>query len=100
MSALPHHSDPALPTLSTVAFRLTVATCLLFILGALVMLVQGAAGQVLMMLAMLAWLVASWSGLFGVAQAKPKKKAFNIFLFSLCGPLMTMLLTMTLLTLL
>ena len=99
MSTLPQHSDPAVPMLSTLAFRLTTATCLLAVLGALVMSVHNA-GRLLMMLAMLMWLVASWSGLFGAAQAKPKKKAFNIFLFSLCGPLMTMLLTMTLITLL
>lgn len=99
MSTLPHHSDPAVPTLSTVAFRLTAASCLLAFLGALVMTVHDA-GRLLMMLAMLMWLVASWSGLFGAAQAKPKKKAFNIFLFSLCGPFLTMLLTMTLITLL
>jgi hypothetical protein len=88
-----------MPLLTTLALRITMVTCLLLVAALPVMRVQFDLGALLVMVAFLGWFIASWCGLFGVARAKPKTKAINVFLFSLVGPLLTYLLILLLGTL-
>src|SRR5687768_7010173 len=96
MSIVYQPPAPAMPVLSIIALRITVVTCLLFIAAFPVMFAQQTVGMLVVLVAFLGWLIASWCGLFGVARAKLKTKAINVLLFSLVGPLLTFLLTLVL----
>jgi hypothetical protein len=88
-----------MPRLTKAALWITVATSLLIVATLPVMSAQQTVGQLCFMVAMFGWLIASFCGLFGVALAKPKNKAINVFLFSLVGPLLTILLVLVLFSL-
>jgi hypothetical protein len=68
----------------------------ILIVGLVVMNFQADIGYLIVMPPFLGWFLASWVSLFGVLQAQPKKKAFNIFMFSLIGPLVSILLVLLL----
>lgn len=99
MSTVSQSTDSAMPLLSVIAARTTIGVCVLFVFALVVMNFQSDMGQLLTLPAMLGWFIASWVSLFGVVQAKPKKKAFNVFMFSLLGPLVSIL-VMVILTML
>lgn len=91
--------DQAMPLLTRIAFRITVAVALLFVTPMLVMFVQKGIAIAFFMAALLGWFVASWCALLGVTQAKPKNKAINVLLFSLFGPLLIILFALLILSL-
>jgi hypothetical protein len=85
-----------MPVLTTLALRLTVVTCVLFVVTFPVMFAHFNLGVLFTTVTMLSWLIGSLCGLFGAAQTKPKTKGINVFLFSLFGPLLTFLLALVL----
>jgi hypothetical protein len=99
MSASYQSPAQAMPLLTKIALRITIVVSVLLVLSFPVMEAQQTVGMLLALVALLGWFVASFCGLFGVARAKPKPKAINVLLFSLFGPLLTLLLMLVLLSL-
>ena len=95
------YQSPAkhMPLLTKIALWTTIVTSLLLVLSFPVMAAQQTLGMLFALIALLGWFIASFCGLFDVARAKPKAKAINVLLFSLIGPLLTILLMLVLLSL-
>ncbi len=96
MSTASQPADRSMPLLSVIAMRITIGVCVILIVGLVVMNFQPDIGYLIVMPPFLGWFLASWGALFGVLQAEPKKKAFNVFMFSLFGPLVSILLVLLL----